>query len=226
MSLQIVFSHFIQLLAGLPLTLQLVGLGLGCGFVLAAITAFVRLTNVPVLSQLAGSYVYIIRGTPLMVQMFLIYFGLGQLEVIRESFAWPLLVDEFWCAILALSLNSGAYTSEVIRGSIQSIEHGQIEAAVAYGMNRRTRLLRITIPQALRQFLPNYGNELISIVKASSLASTITLMEVTGLARNLASKTYTPIETFVAAGLIYLLLNFIIAQLLGRAEQKAGDFPR
>ena len=119
-------------------------------------------------------------------------------------------------------MNSGAYTSEIVRGGIELVAHGQIEAAAAYGMSRWMRLRRVAVPQALRQLLPAYGNECISIVKASSLASTITLMDVTGVARNLASKTYTPIETYVAAGLIYLALNFLIAQALGKAEEKAG----
>ena len=216
MNVRLVFSHLLVLLEGVPLTLELVVLGLLFGLALGCLTAFLRMTRVPVLSQAAGLYVYVVRGTPLLAQIFLIYFGLGQLDFIRDSAAWPILREEFWCAIIALSLNSGAYTSEVIRGGIQSVDHGQIEAATAYGMSRPTRLLRIIIPQALRQFLPAYGNECISIVKASSLASTITLMDVTGIARNLASKTYTPIETFVAAGLIYLALNFIIARALGK----------
>jgi len=226
MNVRLVFSHLLILLQGVPVTLELVALGLIFGLALGCLTAFVRMSRIPVLAQVAGLYVYVVRGTPLLVQIFLIYFGLGQLDFIRDSLAWPILREEFWCAIIALSLNSGAYTSEVVRGGIQSIEHGQIEAATAFGMSRRTRLLRVIIPQALRQFLPAYGNECISIVKASSLASTITLMDVTGIARNLASKTYTPVETYVAAGLIYLALNFVIGQVLGKAEEKAAGYPR
>jgi octopine/nopaline transport system permease protein len=109
---------------------------------------------------------------------------------------------------------------------VQSVEHGQVEAALAYGMSRRARLAHVIVPQALRQFLPAYGNEVVIMVKASALASTITLMEVTGIARNLASKTYTPIETFLAAGAIYLALNFIITRLLGRAEARVAAAAR
>lgn len=226
MSPKLVWSHLLQLLAGIPLTLQLVALALLFGLMIGSLIAFLRMSRIPVLSQAAYFYVYVIRGTPLLVQIFLIYFGLGQLEFIRESIAWPLLRDEVWCAIIALAMNSGAYTSEVIRGGIQSIPHGQIEAALAYGMSRRTRLVRIVLPQALRQLLPAYGNECISMVKASALASTITVMEVTGVARNLASNTYAPIETFLAAGLIYLALNFLIARLIGTAETKIGGYAR
>ena len=226
MSFSLSLPQLLLLLHGIPVTLELVLLGLLFGLLLGCLTAFVRMARVPLLAQAAALYVYVIRGTPLLVQIFLIYFGLGELDFIRNSAIWPILREEFWCAIIALSINSGAYTSEVIRGGIESVEHGQIEAATAYGMSRRTRLLRVIIPQALRQFLPAYGNECISIVKASSLASTITLMDVTGIARNLASKTYTPIQTFVAAGLIYLVLNFLIAQILGKAEEKAAGYPR
>ncbi len=210
----------------MPLTLEIVAAGLLLGLALGCLTALVTLRKTPVLSQLAAVYVYVVRGTPLLVQIFLIYFGLGQLDFIRESALWPILREDFWCAIIALSMNSGAYTSEIVRGGIESVAHGQIEAAAAYGMSRWMRLRRVAVPQALRQLLPAYGNECISIVKASSLASTITLMDVTGVARNLASKTYTPIETYVAAGLIYLALNFLIAQALGKAEEKAGSYPR
>lgn len=226
MSFHVSLSQLLLLLRGVPVTLELVLLGLVFGLLLGCITAFVRMARVPLLSQMAGFYVYVIRGTPLLVQIFMIYFGLGEVDFIRNSALWPILREEFWCAIIALSINSGAYTSEVIRGGIESVEHGQIEAATAYGMSRRVRLVRVVIPQALRQFLPAYGNECISIVKASSLASTITLMDVTGIARNLASKTYTPIETFIAAGIIYLVLNFLITQILGKAEEKAAGYPR
>ncbi len=221
----LIISHLLALLKGVPVTLALVGLGLAFGFLIGSLTAFLRMSRIPVLSQAAYLYVYIIRGTPLLVQIFLVYFGLGQIEAIRDSFAWPVLREEYWCAVIALAMSSGAYSSEVIRGGIQSIHHGQIEAALAYGMSRRTRLLRVILPQALRQLLPAYGNECISLVKASALASTITVMEITGIARHLASNTYTPIETFLAAGLIYLALNFGIARLIGTAEGRIS-YPR
>jgi len=226
MNVPVVFGRLVALLRGVPVTLELVLFGLLFGFLIGCLVACARMSRIPVLSRAAALYIYIVRGTPLLVQIFLIYYGLGQLDFIRDSIAWPILREEFWCAIIALSLNSGAYTSEIIRGGIESVDHGQIEAAMAYGMSRRMRMVRIVIPQAMRQFLPAYGNECISIVKASSLASTITLMDVTGIARNLASQTYTPIETFVAAGLIYLALNFIIARVLGKAEEKMGSYPR
>lgn len=226
MNFELIFPHLLQLLAGIPLTLQLVGLALLFGSMLGSLTAFARMSGIPGLAQVAYCYVYVIRGTPLLVQIFLIYFGLGQIELIRESFAWPVLRDEVWCAVIALALNSGAYTSEVIRGGIQSIPHGQLEAALAYGMSRRTRLVRIILPQALRQLLPAYGNECVSMVKASALASTITVMEVTGIARNLASNTYAPIETYLAAGIIYLGLNFIITRLIAMAEAKLPGHAR
>ena len=148
------------------------------------------------------------RGTPLLVQIFLIYYGLGQFEAIRDSFLWTFFREPFWCAILALTLNTGAYTSEIIRGGIQSVPFAQIEAARACGMGRLLLFRRIVLPLAIRQALPAYGNEIILMVKASSLASTITLMEVTGIARGIIAKTFAPVEIFIVAGAIYLVDQF------------------
>ena len=136
----------------------------------------------------------------------------------RQSFLWPLLREPYWCAILALALNTGAYTSEILRGAIQSIPQGQVEAARACGMGRFLTFRRIIVPIAIRQALPAYGNEIILMVKASSLASIITLLEITGLARRLIPQTYAVFEIFIVAGLIYLGLNFAIAQAVRWAE--------
>lgn len=199
---------FLKLLDGVPLTLSLASLSLLIGFVLAIFIALVRLSGNPILSRIAYGYVYFFRSTPLLVQIFLIYYGTGQFDFVKQSFMWPFLRESYWCAILALSLNTAAYTSEIIRGGLQSVPFGQVEAAKACGMSVLTRFRRIVFPVAIRQALPGYGNEIILMIKSTSLAGTITLLEVTLIARKSASASFT-IEALFIAGAIYLFINFI-----------------
>lgn len=207
-----------SLIEGVPLLFQLVSLSLALGFVLAVIVAFARLAPFAPLSRAAAAYVFFFRGTPLLVQIFLIYYGLGQFESIRESVLWPMLRQPYWCAILALTLNTGAYGSEIIRGGILSVPWGQIEAARVCGMSGLLLQRRIVLPIALRQALPAYGSEMILMVKATSLASIITLMEVTGIAHRIISETYRAVEVFVVAGAIYLIINFVLTRVVQRLE--------
>jgi octopine/nopaline transport system permease protein len=167
-----------------------------------------------VLDWFARAYVFVFRGTPLLVQIFLIYYGLSQFPAVRHSIFWPVLRDAYWCAVMALSLNTAAYASEIIRGGLLSVPHGQVEAARACGMPRLMVFRRIVLPLAIRQALPGYGNEMISMIKATSLASIITLMEVTGVAARIISETYRAIEVFVVAGFIYLAINFLLTRLV------------
>lgn len=208
------------LLAGVPMTLQLVALAEVLGLGVAVGTALMRLSGGRVADWIARTYIFVFRGTPLLVQIFLIYYGLGQFAAVRESILWPILREPYWCAILALMLNTGAYTSEIIRGAIQSVPHGQVEAARACGMGRFLLFRRIVAPIALRQALPAYGNEVILMIKASSLASTVTLLEVTGLARKLIAQTFAVFEIFIVAGAIYLAMNFTLAWAVRAAERR------
>jgi octopine/nopaline transport system permease protein len=218
MSVGALYDVLVRLLGGLPLTLQLVALSLLFGLLLAVGVAALRLSANPLLSGLGWSYVFVFRGTPLLVQIFLIYYGLGQFEAVRDSVLWPFLRQAYWCAILALGLNTAAYTGEIIRGGIQSVPFGQIEAARALGMSGFAIYRRIIAPVAIRQALPAYGNEIILMVKASSLASTITLLEVTGVARRIISQTFQVFEVFIVAGAIYLLVNFLITRAVKALE--------
>lgn len=222
MNIDLVLSSLPALLAGTWITLQLVILSLGLGFMLAMVVAFGRLSPGRALSGLSGAYIFLFRSTPLLVQIFLIYYGLGQFQAVRDSFLWPALREPYWCAIIALTLNTAAYTGEIIRGGIRSVPFGQIEAARALGMSRLLLYRRIVLPQALRQMLPAYGNEMIQMVQATSLASTITLVELTGAARNIASRSFQPVEIFMIAGVIYLAMNFIIAQAIRWAERRSA----
>ncbi|MCK4206079.1 ABC transporter permease [Brucella pituitosa] len=226
MNLEFYSEAFMQMLSGVPLTLQLAASSIVFGAILALLFAMMRLSGVAVLDWIARLYVFVFRGTPLLVQIFIIYYGLSQFPAIRYSFLWPILREPYWCAIIALTLNNAAYASEIIRGGLLSVPSGQIEAAKACGMSRFTCFRRIVMPLAIRQALPGYGNEMISMVKATSLASIITLMEVTGIAAKLIAETYRAIEVFVIAGAIYLAINFVLTRALMFAEYKLTPYLR
>ena len=208
------------LLAGVPLLLQLSFFSIAAGALFAVLLALMRLSGNPVLDYAARSYVFVFRGTPLLVQIFLIYYGLGQFPEIRQSFLWPFLREPYWCALLALTLNTAAYSSEIIRGGILSVPFGQIEAARACGMSRGLIFRRIIVRQGLIVALPAYGNEIILMTRSTALASTITLMEVTGIASKLISETFRAVEVFICAGAIYLILNFAISRAIALLERR------
>ena len=226
MNFELMIESFPKLLSGLNLTIQLVTISLFLGFCLAVGLALLRLSNNTFLSFFAKTYIFYFRGTPLLVQIFLIYYGIAQFEIIRESFVWSFFKEAYWCGILALTLNTCAYSSEIIRGGIQSVPFGQIESAKSVGMSGFLLYRRIILPIAFRQALPAYGNEMILMVKATSLVSTITLMEVTGIARLIIAKTFSPVEVFIVAGLIYLTINFIITRLVDFCEIKLTPYLR
>ena len=226
MNFELMIESFPKLLSGLNLTIQLVAISLFLGFCLAVGLALLRLSNNTFLSFFAKTYIFYFRGTPLLVQIFLIYYGIAQFEIIRESFVWSFFKEAYWCGILALTLNTCAYSSEIIRGGIQSVPFGQIESAKSVGMSGFLLYRRIILPIAFRQALPAYGNEMILMVKATSLVSTITLMEVTGIARQIIAKTFSPVEVFIVAGLIYLTINFIITRLVSYCEIKLTPYLR
>ena len=216
----LLFRNFIEVIAGLDNTLLLLVISLPVGFILSLIFALGRVSNNKLISKPIASYIFVIRGTPLLVQIYLIYFGLGSIELIRESFLWYLLKEPFWCGVLALTINTVAYGSEIFRGGIQSVTKGQVESGLSLGFSRFTLLRKIIFPIALRKVLPSYGNELILMVKATSLVSLTTYMEMTGIARKIMAKTFAPVEAFVAAGLLYLFLNFLMVQFVKYLEWK------
>ncbi|MFD1624925.1 ABC transporter permease [Azospirillum griseum] len=226
MDWELMWDSLPRLLGALPLTLTLVFASLLFGAGVAFATALLRLSGNRVAETLTAGYVFVFRGTPLLVQIFLIYYGLGQFEAVRDSILWPMLREPMWCAILALTLNTGAYTSEILRGAILSVPAGQVEAARACGMSRVLAFRRIVLPMAIRQMLPAYGNEMILMVKASSLASTITMLEITGVSRKIISQTYAVFEIFILAGAIYLLLNFLASRFIKHTEWRLTPYLR
>ena len=214
------WESMLEIIGGAWLTFKLVSLAITFGFFLAIGCALLRMSKFKVVSNTIGGYVFVIRGTPLIVQLFLIYYGLGQLVWLRESFLWEFFREPFWCAILALTVNTTAYGSEIIRGGIQAVPWGQIEAARAAGMSRLLLVRRIIFPIGIRQALPAYGDEIILMVKATSLASTITILEMTGIARSIIAVTFRPIEVFIVAGAFYLLFNFVATRIIQLVEYR------
>ena len=208
---QIIFESIPDLLGGAVLTVQLVVFSGIVGLFLGLILALLRLSKHWTVQIIPVLYIFFFRGTPLLVQIFLIYNGLGQFEWVRQSFLWePVLSQAYWCAIIAFTLNTSAYLAEIIRGAIQTIPIGELEAADAMGLSKWKKLTRITLPRAFGIVIPAYSNEVIFMLKGSALASTITLMDITGVARTISSRTYTNIELFFAAGIFYLLLSWVI----------------
>ena len=216
----LIYKNFILIFSALDETLLLLLISLPLGFVLSLIFALGRISKNTLISRAVASYIFTIRGTPLLVQIYLIYFGLGSVIAIRESILWVLLKEPFWCGVLALTINTVAYGAEIFRGGIQSVTKGQIESGQALGFSKIKLYRRIVFPIALRQVLPTYGNELILMVKATSLVSLTTYMEMTGIARKIMAKTFAPVEAFVAAGILYLFLNFLMVQLVKYLEWK------
>ncbi|MDG4887852.1 MULTISPECIES: ABC transporter permease subunit [unclassified Mesorhizobium] len=220
MNLGLMFDAMMVLPSGIGLTLTLTVLSLTAGFLLSVPLAFVRAFGRPSLSLAVLAYTYVIRGTPMLVQLFLLYYGLGQIEAVRTSVFWVALRDPFWCALLAFSLNSAAHTTEILCRGLQSVPKGVVEAAVALGLKRIQIARLVTFPIAFRISLPAYGNEVVGMIKGSSLASTVTLLEITGMARQLVSSTFAPYEIFIVAGAIYLALTTLAVKATQFLERR------
>ncbi len=216
----LIYKNFFLVLSGLDNTILLLLISLPVGFVLALLFALGRVSKIALLSRTIASYIFVIRGTPLLVQIYLIYFGLGSVKIIRESFLWYALKEPFWCGVIALTINTVAYGAEIFRGGIQSIEKSQVESGLSLGFGKFLLLRKIILPIAIRKVLPSYGNELILMVKATSLVSLTTYMEMTGIARKIMAKTFAPVEAFIAAGILYLFLNFLMVQFVKYLEWK------
>ena len=220
MDFELMIGSFPKLLSATVITLKLLSLSLFFGLFIGLLFAILRMNKNPIINKFAYGYSYVFRGTPLLVQIFIIYYGFGQVELIRESFLWAILKEPYWCAVIAFALNTGAYTSEILRSAFQTIKPGFIEAGKSLGVPNKLIFYKIQIPIAIRQSLPAYGNEIILMLKGTSLASTVTLMDLTGVAKYIISTTFKPIEVFVIAGSIYLFFTFIIHNVIKFLEKK------
>ncbi len=220
MDFDLIINSFPKLLFASITTLKLLSVSLFIGLFIGLFFSILRVNNNIILGKIAYGYSYTFRGTPLLVQIFIIYYGFGQVELIRESFLWAILKEPYWCAVIAFALNTGAYTSEILRSAFQTIKPGFIEAGKSLGVPNKLIFYKIQIPIAIRQSLPAYGNEIILMLKGTSLASTVTLMDLTGVAKYIISTTFKPIEVFIIAGSIYLFFTFIIHNVIKFLEKK------
>ncbi|ROT98681.1 ABC transporter permease [Marinobacter sp. R17] len=205
---------------GLVTTVQLVFLSLLIGLILSVPLAILRTVRNPFVSGPVWLYTYIFRGTPLLIQLYIIYYGIAQIEGIQETFWWTIFKDPFYPALLAFVLNTAAYTTEIIRGALEATPHGEVEAAKAYGMSWFMRTRRIILPSAARRALQAYSNEVIFMLHASAIASVVTIVDLTGAARDIYSRFYAPFDAFIAVALMYMALTFTIIFVFRQLEKR------
>lgn len=208
----LIAQHWDMFLTGIGYTLLIVAVSLIVGGALSLPLAVARAYRTPVVNQIIWGYVYLFRGTPLLVQLYLIYYGLGQFETVRDSFLWPVLRDPLWCTLISFVLNTAAYTTEIFRGAIEAIPFGEVEAAKACGMSSWLRTTRIVLPNALRRALPAYSNEVIFMLHGSVVASTVTIVDILGAGRTLNAQYYLAYEGFLTAAALYMLLVYFITR--------------
>ncbi|WP_133011822.1 ABC transporter permease [Marinomonas flavescens] len=224
MDFSVIVEYFPRLLEGAWVSLQLVILSIVLGGALALPVALARISPVLWIRAVPFAYIFFFRGTPLLVQIFLVYYGASQFDAVRDSFLWPILREPFWCAIIAFTLNTSAYTAEIFRGAIQAIPQGEVEACKVVGMSKAQMYRRVLLPRAFGIVLPAYGNEIILMLKGSALASTITILDLTGMARTIIARTYTPMEIFLAAGVIYLAISIVIIAIFRQIEKRQNRY--
>lgn len=205
---------------GVGVTLQLLVVALLLGLLIALPLGVARASDNPWWSRPAWVYTYVIRGTPMLVQLFLVYYGLAQFELVRESALWPLFSQAWFCAVLTFTLNTAGYSAEIIAGAIRATPYGEIEAANSLGMPRYKVLTRILLPSAMRRALPAYSNEVIFMLHGTSLASVVTVIDLTGAAREMNSRSYLPFEAFLTAAVFYLALTFSLLAMFHYAERR------
>ncbi len=220
MDWNIVWDNFPRLLDGLFVTVQITSLGVAIGSIIAVVLATMHISNIAILKWPASTFVLFIRGTPLLVQLFLIYYGSGQFRHELDAIGlWTYFRETYFCAVLALALNTGAYSAEIFIGSIKSVDKKQVEAGRAYGMSGITLYRRVIFPQALRIAWSAYANEIIFIMQATSLVSIITLLDLTGVAGKIISKTFAVYEVYIAVALMYLAFTYTLVFIFSRIEK-------
>ncbi|MFC5698850.1 ABC transporter permease [Pseudomonas sp. GCM10022186] len=213
------------LLNGLGTTLLLLLISAVLGFVLALGVALARMSRNPLIAGLSLGYTSVIRGTPLLVQIYIFYYGVGslfaQFPLIRGSFLWPYLRDGFWYIVLALVLSVGAYVGEVIRGGMKSVPRGELEAAAAFGMRHRLVLMRVWLPRAIRLLLPTLAGEMVLLLKSTALASTVAVVDLLGAANVVRAQTFQIYQPLLLVAGIYICLTFMIEAGAARVERRS-----
>jgi arginine/ornithine transport system permease protein len=218
MDFQVIIDNLPLYLQGLRTTIVLVVSSLLVGLVLAIPIALLAASKRKWVAALPKAYIYFFRGTPLLVQMFMIYHGMGQFEAVRESFLWIIFQHAWACALVAFALNTAGYTGEILRGTIEQTPYGEIEAAKSVGMSNAQIYRRIILPSTFRRALPAYGNEVIFMLHGSSLAGLITIVDLFGAAKIVNARNFVPFESFIAAGIFYLAVTFMIVWGFKKAE--------
>lgn len=220
MNLDAIVENLPRYFEGALITFELLSISLLIGLALAIPLGVLRTLPIKWLSRTVWAYTYVFRGTPMLVQLFLIYYGLGQFEWMQQSALWPLFSSAWFCACLTFVLNTAAYTTGIVAGSIRSLPHGEVEAAKALGMSRWVMLRRIVVPHALRRALPAYSNEVIFMLHGTALASLVTIMDVTGVARDVNATYYIPFEAFITAAIFYFTMTLVLVGLFHQAEKR------
>jgi arginine/ornithine transport system permease protein len=219
MDIQVIIDNLPLYFQGLWVTIILVVSSLAVGLCLAIPIALLATAKNRWISFLPKAYIYFFRGTPLIVQMFMIYHGMGQFKIVHETFLWTIFQEAFACALIAFALNTAGYTGEILRGTIEQTLFGEVEAAKACGMSTPMIYRRIILPSTFRRALPAYGNEVIFMLHGSSLAGVITIVDLFGAAKIVNSRHFVPFESFIAAGVFYLAMTFLIVWGFKMAER-------
>lgn len=218
---EIVVESLPQLCQGAWITIQLTALSVLIGFCLAVPAALMRVSKNKWLNIPAQAFILYFRGTPLLVQIFLIYYGSGQFRDLLSNFGlWQLFREAYFCSVLTLTLNTAAYTAEILRGAIQSVAWGEIEAGRACGMSNPLLYRRIVLPKAFRLAWPAYTNEVVFLLQATSLVSIITIMDITGVARVIAARSFAIYELYITAALFYLVLVYGLLFVFRKVEHR------
>ena len=220
MDFSIITNEYQFYLGGLWTTTWLVALALLIGLCIAIPTGILRSSENKFVRLPIWAFMYFFRGSPLLVQLFLIYYGAAQFEWLRESWLWFYFQEAWFCALLAFSLNTGAYTAEIVRGVISTMPKGELEAATAYGMSKWQILRRITLPNSLRRALPAYSNEVIFMIHGSAIAGVVTVLDITGVARVVNARYYAPFEAYLAAAVLYMCLTFTTIYIFKQWEKR------
>ena len=226
MNPDLIVEYLPRFIEGLGVTLWLVSTSLVAGFALSIPLALARIYEMPVASQISQGYSYVIRGTPLLVQVYLLYFGVAQFEAARNSPAWVLLEDPMNCLILGFALNTAAYISEIWRGALRAVPEGEIEAARAFGMSEAQVVLHVTLPNAWRRSIPPLSNEAIFLTHASVIASVLSVADILGVGRDLNGTYYVVLEGFLTAAAFYAVIIGILTAVSGSLERRYAGFLR
>jgi arginine/ornithine transport system permease protein len=220
MNWDVIAEHWQLFAHGVGISLALTAGTALLGLLLSVPLAFARHAERRAVSAPVAAFTFVIRGTPALVQLYLIYYGLSQFEAVRGSVLWPWLSNAGVCALLAFAINTTAYTTEIFHGALKSLPRGELEAAMSFGMSRWTQVRRILAPSMLRRALPQYANEIIMLLHMTSLAGLVTLIDITGAARYVNAEFYLAFEPFITAGALYLVITLLLVRLFAAAERR------